>query len=161
MLEVAPADPAREDWPALLALILRAFAYMEGRIDPPSSALRLTPERLRAEAESGTLFLARQDGDPVGCLLCRPRGQALYLSKLAVEPDRQGQGIARALLAAAEAEARRRGLPVLELQTRIELGENHAAFAALGFQRVGETAHPGFDRPTSLTLQKRLEGRPS
>ena len=156
MLEVAPADPAQDDWPDLLALILRAFAFMEGRIDPPSSALRLTPEQLQSDAQSGTLYLARQDGVLVGCLLCRPRGQALYLSKFAVDPDRQGEGIGRALLAAAEAEARRRDTPVLELQTRIELGENHAAFAALGFQRVGETAHPGFDRPTSLVLQKRL-----
>ena len=44
-----PQDP---DLPAILALIRRAFAPMEGRIDPPSSMLRMTLETLRAEAES-------------------------------------------------------------------------------------------------------------
>ena len=51
----------------------------------------------------------------------------------------------------AETRARALGLPVLELQTRVELTENHAAFRALGFAQTGATAHPGFDRPTSLT----------
>lgn len=42
----------------------------------------------------------------------------------------------------------------LELETRIELLENHATFAALGFVRVTESAHPGFSRPTSITMRK-------
>ena len=41
--ELAP-DFAR--WDELLALILRAFAYMDGVIDPPSSAHLLSPEGL-------------------------------------------------------------------------------------------------------------------
>ena len=49
-IERLPADFDR--WPELLALILRSFAYMDGFIDPPSSALRLTPDLLaRKSAE--------------------------------------------------------------------------------------------------------------
>ena len=55
------------------------------------------------------------------------------------------------------ARARALGLTALTLQTRIELTETHAALAALGFAVTGSTAHPGFDRPTSLTMQKILE----
>ena len=51
-------------------------------------------------------------------------------------------------------EARVLGLPALELQSRVELGENRAAFAALGFFQVGLTSHPGFDRPTSSTFRR-------
>jgi hypothetical protein len=40
----APVDFA--DWERVRALILDAFACMEGRIDPPSSALRLTPQSM-------------------------------------------------------------------------------------------------------------------
>jgi len=36
----------------------------------------------------------------------------------------------------------------------VELVENHAAFAKMGFVRTGESAHPGYDRPTSITLRR-------
>ena len=126
----------------MLALIRDAFAFMEGRIDPPSSMHRLTVEAMAAMAAEGAVFVVEEAARPVGCVFCRPRGERA--------------GLGRALLAAAEAEARGRGLAALEVQTRIELTENHAAFGALGFDEVGRTAHPGFDRPTSITLQRRL-----
>jgi len=52
--------------------------------------------------------------------------------------------------------ARDHGRTALELQTRIELTENHATFAALGFAKVAETAHPGYTRATSITLRRRV-----
>ena len=59
-------------------------------------------------------------------------------------------------LSLAETRARARGLGALELNTRVELTENHATFHALGFERIAETAHPGFDRPTSVLMRKAL-----
>jgi N-acetylglutamate synthase-like GNAT family acetyltransferase len=70
-----------------------------------------------------------------------------------VRPDLHGHGIGRALIAAARAEAQALGLKALELQTRVELTENHAFFARMGFVKVGETAHPGYERPTSVTMR--------
>jgi GNAT superfamily N-acetyltransferase len=144
------------DWGKVRALVLDAFAYMQGRIDPPSSALRMTAASLAEEAAAGTLLVAECGGELVGCALVRPKGDALYVAKLAVRPDLQGRGVGRALMAAARDEARARGLAALELQTRIELIENHAAFARLGFVKVGETAHPDFTRPTSITMRSAL-----
>jgi GNAT superfamily N-acetyltransferase len=146
------------DWSALLSLILEAFAYMAGRIDPPSSALRLTPEAVAAQVASGVVFVAEEAGQLVGSVFCEQKGDALYVGKLAVRPDRQGRGIGRALLQAAGDEARRRGLAALELQTRIELTENHAAFARLGFTKVAESAHPGYARATSITMRREVSG---
>ena len=83
-----------------------------------------------------------------------PRPSCLHVGKLAVRADRRRRGHARTLLALAERRARTRGLPALELETRVELRGNHAAFAALGFERVGETAHPGYDRATSATFRR-------
>ncbi len=57
---------------------------------------------------------------------------------------------------AAEDCARQTGHAVLELETRIELTENHDTFAALGFVKTGEHAHDGYDRPTFITMRKRL-----
>jgi GNAT superfamily N-acetyltransferase len=147
----APADFGA--WEEVRALILDAFAYMHGRIDPPSSALRMTPATMAADAAQGALLLAEREGALVGCVFVRPKGDALYIGKLAVRPDLKGSGIGKALVAAARAEARARGLAALELQTRIELTVNHAAFARMGFVKTGEGAHPGYDRPTDITMR--------
>lgn len=148
-----------DDWEIVRRLILEAFAYMESRTDPPSSALRLTPETMAADAATGALLLAERAGELVGCLFLQPRPHALYLGKLAVRPDLQGQGIGRRLVDTARAEAMARGLPALELQTRVELVENHAAFRRMGFVETGRTAHPGYDRPTSITMRMALPAR--
>ena len=147
----AAADFA--DWEAVRALILDAFAYMEGRIDPPSSALRLTPQSMAADAADGALLLAESGSLLVGCVFVRPKQDALYIGKLAVRPGLHGSGIGKALVEATRAEARALGLKALELQTRIELTENHAAFARMGFIKTAETAHRGYERATSITMR--------
>ena len=76
--------------------------------------------------------------------------------KLAVEPSLQGRGIGRALMAAAEAHALKAGKLSIELQTRVELVENHRTFERLGFRETARTAHAGYDRPTSLAMRKVL-----
>jgi hypothetical protein len=47
------------EWEKVRTLILEAFAYMDGRIDPPSSALTFTADAMAADAAKGALFLAR------------------------------------------------------------------------------------------------------
>ena len=150
-------NPANfDDWDGLLALLQEAFAFMDGRIDPPSSLYRLDAAALAAKAADEEVVLAFVGGALAGCLFAAPRGDSLYLGKIAVRPDLQGRGLARRMIALAEASAQSRGFKALELQTRVELTENHRAFAALGFVKVGETCHPGFTRPTSLTFRKAL-----
>ncbi|MBZ9844406.1 GNAT family N-acetyltransferase [Mesorhizobium sp. CA5] len=149
-----PADFDR--WDDLLALIRRAFAYMDGVIDPPSSAHLLTPEALAAKAKRETGFLAVENGRIVGCVFAQERARDFYVGKLAVEPRLQGQGIGTRLIRAVEDLARKRGMDAIELQTRIELTANHAAFTQLGFRETERTAHAGYDRPTSITMRKVL-----
>jgi predicted GNAT superfamily acetyltransferase len=78
----------------------------------------------------------------------------VYVGKLAVEAGLRRRGVARAILDAVDSLARANARGFVELETRIELVENHRTFAALGFVKVGESAHPGFTRPTSITLRK-------
>ena len=106
-----------------------------------------------ADADKGALLLAERAGEIVGCVFAQVKGDALYIGKLAVRPGLQGAGIGRKLVDAAREEARRRDLPMLELQTRVELVENHATFARMGFVKTGESAHEGFDRATSITMR--------
>jgi ribosomal protein S18 acetylase RimI-like enzyme len=142
-------DPAL--WSPILALLREAFAGMEGRIDPPSSLRDLTPEALSRQAEVGEIWIF---GAVVACIFLTPKPGALYLGKLAVAATHRGQGLGRQLIDHAETRARAMQLPLLELQTRVELAENHATFRALGFSEAGRTAHPGYDRPTSITYRR-------
>ena len=152
-ITVRRAPPDFADWERVRTLVLDAFAYMDSRINPPSSALRLTAQSMKADADKGALLLAERAGEIVGCVFAQMKGDALYIGKLAVRPGLQGAGIGRKLVDAARDEARRRGLAMLELQTRVELVENHATFARMGFVKTAETAHEGFDRPTSITMR--------
>lgn len=155
MTPIRATDPY--DWPAVLRLIQTSFAYMEGRIDPPSSMHRLTVQDVARQARDGEVWVIEESpGNPVACIFLTPLEDRLYLGKLAVALVWRGRGLARQLVEVAQARARLLGLPCLELQSRIELVENHAAFTSMGFRLAGETAHPGFDRSTSLTFRKPL-----
>jgi predicted N-acetyltransferase YhbS len=140
----------------LLDLIMRAFAYMDGVIDPPSSAHRLTVENLREKCAAEIAFVALEGERLVGCVFLAERTDHFYLGKLAVDPAFQGQGIGKLLMREAEAAAIAAGKPLIELQTRVELTANQTAFARMGFVETGRTAHAGFDRPTSITMRKAL-----
>ena len=149
-----PADFDR--WDDLLALIRRAFAYMDGVIDPPSSAHLLSADSLAEKAKREAGFLAVENGRIVGCVFALERARDFYVGKLAVEPALQGQGVGARLMQAVEDLARERDKDAIELQARIELTANHAAFARLGFRETERTAHAGYDRLTSITMQKVL-----
>ena len=137
------------DFGPVLRLIQSEFAYMEGRIDPPSSMRDLTEQTLAAAPEVWAL------GDPpVACMVLRPKDNFLYLGKLAVAAGHRGQGLARRMVALAEERAATLGLDGVELQTRIELVENQQAFRAMGFAETARTAHKGYASPTSITFRK-------
>lgn len=154
---LAPADFA--DWTALLALLRESFAYMDSRIDPPSSLREMGIAELRAKARAESLIVAVDEAGLVGCAFAAIQAGCVYVGKLAVAERARGRGIARQIVGIAESLAGDNGRQCLELRTRIELVENHRAFAALGFAKVGETAHPGYGRPTSITMRKRLAAR--
>jgi GNAT superfamily N-acetyltransferase len=147
-------------WPELLSFLRDAFAYMDSRIDPPSSLHRMGVEDLRNKAKEETLIIATEGAELIGCAFVAIRDDCAYVGKVAVAGSGRRKGIARELMAAAERVARQHQRPCLELQTRVELLENHRTFAALGFKKVAETAHAGYSRPTSITMRKPLPANP-
>jgi len=156
-----PLDPpaprrmdAVEDMAPVHALLTAAFAYMDGVIDPPSSLHRMTPADLARDAAEAELWVI--DPGPAACMILTPRGDSLYLGKLAVADSHRGRGLARLMIAQAMARARARGLAAVTLQTRVELVQNQATFQRLGFVETGRSAHAGFDRPTSITYRRDL-----
>jgi GNAT superfamily N-acetyltransferase len=151
---IVVSPPRFSDWTGLLALLRSAYAYMETRIDPPSSLLRMDVAQLEEKAREEALILAFEGQRLIGCGFASLREDCVYVGKLAVDATVRRRGVARKVMEAVEALARAHGRPYVELETRIELIENHETFAALGFAKVTESAHPGFDRPTSITMRK-------
>ena len=152
---------AEDDFAGILALVQACFAYMEERIDPPSSMHRLTVESVRAHALTEEIWLAEDEaGALAACVFFTEKRDGtgtpgrLYLSKMAVRPDCRGKGVARLMIDKASERAVALDLPLLELEARIELVENHRTFAGFGFVKTAEKAHPGYDRPTSITMQR-------
>ncbi|MDN5787237.1 GNAT family N-acetyltransferase [Pseudorhodobacter sp.] len=151
MTPFQPHEPY--DWDALLAQIRRAFAGMEGRIDPPSSLNRMKAQDLASHP--GEVWVIGTP--PRACMVLTRKAHALHLGRLSVDPPYQRKGYAHALITHAETRARALGLSALELQSRIELVENHAIFFAMGFEQTGSTTHAGFEGPTSLVFTKRIK----
>ena len=87
---LSPDDPRLS---GALDLIRSSFAYMDGRIDPPSSMHRLSLVDLSRAAATGEVWAIGTP--PRACVVFTFRDDALYLGKLAVALDARGQGLAR------------------------------------------------------------------
>ncbi len=142
----------------IAALIRAAFATYGPEVRPPPSALRETADSVAAQlAMPGAGGMVAEAAGLAGSVLWEEKEGGLYLARLAVDPAWRGQGIARALVGAVEAEARRLGLPRVHLGTRLVLADNRRLFARCGFREIAEHAHPGFTAPTWVEMEKRLD----
>ncbi len=148
---LAPADAE-----SAAALIREAFAAQSVATNPPSSALRETAASIAAHLAEGGGAALEAGARLVGLVLWADRGDGLYLGRLAVLPPWRGRGAARALIGEGEAEARRRGLTRLHVRVRLALEENRRLFSACGFKESERGAHPGYDAPTYLVMEKAL-----
>jgi ribosomal protein S18 acetylase RimI-like enzyme len=103
-------------------------------------ALRVAPPRRWPTALS--LYWAGARASPA------PPARALYVDALATSPAFERRGAARALLAEAERQARRRGLAAVALDTTIENAPARALYASEGYEEVAYRAAgrglPGF-----------------
>jgi ribosomal protein S18 acetylase RimI-like enzyme len=84
---------------------------------------------------AGETFLARRDGEVVGCGAYRRHPDFCEMKRLFV-PDRfRGLGIGRKLAAAIIARAREERFKVMRLDTAAQMSEAVALYEAIGFRR--------------------------
>jgi putative acetyltransferase len=107
-------------------------------------------------------YLARQDGAALGC-----GGVALFpafaeVKRMYVRPAARGRGLAQAMLARIEQDARGAGLTLLRLETGIAQLDALRLYERWGFRGCG--AFPPYDAmpphaiATSVFMEKRLDG---
>ena len=144
------------DAEAAASLVRQAFAAQSRATDPPSGALAETTASLAAKLAEGGGAGAETGGALVGVVLWAEQDGALYIGRVSVAPAWRGRSIASALLAAGEAEARRRGLKRMTLRVRLALDDNQRLFARFGFTPSATGCHPGYSAPTFMVMEKRL-----
>lgn len=135
---------------------------------------RVTAEQLQDLLDDPTMeiFVARGWRDPAeaaptapagtrrsspasvdGCIMLEmhPHTELPEMGLFAVEPSLQGRGVGRALIAALEADASRRGFRGVTLNVIDTRPELMAWYERLGFERTGvRTPFPGFEGQRTL-----------
>jgi len=97
--------------------------------------------------------VAESEGAIVGAIVLGPGEEGFTIDNVAVHPKRQGEGIGRALLELAEAEARAGGHDAVHLYTHEKMTENQALYAGLGYAEYERREGDGFAR---VFMRKRL-----
>ncbi len=134
-LDIAEATQA--DAPGVAEVIHRSFASRPP-VDPPADALTETPEAVADALEASGGLVATLDGAIVGALIFdHGRPGLLGLRRVSVDPDRQGHGVASAMVGMAEEVARARGADGLWLLVREELPDTVRFWLRRGYFRCG------------------------
>jgi tRNA threonylcarbamoyladenosine biosynthesis protein TsaE len=130
MIDVALVGPEAAE--ELLAVIHAGFGARV-LLEPPSTAPEETSATVAAALEAHGGLLATSELGPVGGLLLEPSGDVLGLRRVAVHPDAQGRGAARALVASAERVAGERGYAATRVTARTELPRTLRFWKRLGY----------------------------
>ena len=126
-VRIRPASDA--DVPALARLINAAFVVEQVVFD----GNRVDDLGVHAYMSGGTFLVAEDSGGMAGCVYVETRDNRSYLGLLSVQPVRQGAGLGRQLVAAAEVLARESGSRAMDLRVISARGEQLLPF----YQRLG------------------------
>lgn len=157
-LEIRKATPG--DALAIWMVTRLAYAPYRGKIKPEFTALRVTVATIRREIRSRSRVygVAVYDGRIVGTIRYRRWKRHLGLSRLAVLPDYQGRGIGKRLVAWAEEQARRLGVPEVRGEVRAALPHLYDYYCALGFESFARRSGRGY-RNYLIAMRKRVAPR--
>ena len=85
----------------------------------------------------GSLLVAKETGETVGCVAVRPLGSEICeMKRLYVKPAHRGKKVGRELAVAIIEEAKRLGYKAMRLDTVEAMKEASALYRALGFQQI-------------------------
>jgi ribosomal protein S18 acetylase RimI-like enzyme len=131
------------DAPALHDIAARAYGgYVERLGRRPQPMRDDYAERVRA----ADVFVAEDDAGVAGLIVLVREAHRLVIENVAVDPDRQGTGIGRALMARAEQFARESGLDEVRLFTNVIMTRNQAIYRHLGYREDGRSIEADFQR---------------
>ena len=98
---------------------------------------RTNPDGVRAYMEKGKFLLAEDSAGLAGCVYVELRGDRGYLGLLCVDPPRQGTGLGRKLMEAAENFFREAGCRAIDLRIVSARTPLPAFYRYLGYLETG------------------------
>ena len=131
--------PSAVDAPDAVALVRSYLTEMVDRYHGRPMPSTAVDEALAAEPadDLAVLLIAYREGTGIGCVgLRRAEERTGEITKMYVAPGARRLGVGRRLLAAVEDAARDRGLRTLRLDTRDDLVEARAMYAAGGYAEI-------------------------
>lgn len=144
--------PAKdEDAEAVAACVHAAYRHYIARIGRAPAPM---DDDYGKTIREGRVTVAESAGRVAGVLVLAAVEGELLLENVAVEPSHQRNGVGRALVAHAEAEAQRRGFASLCLYTNEKMTENQAWYAKLGYVEFDRRTEQGLRR---VYMRKRLK----
>ena len=149
-MQIALESP---DQPDVIALIAELDAYQD-TLYPPESRHALALSSLK---QPHVRFAVARDAaaQAIGCGAVVLGAEGGELKRMYVHPRGRGQGVAKAMLALLEAEARHAGCHLLKLETGPYQPEALGLYARSGYERCGPFGKYTND-PLSVFMQKRL-----
>jgi GNAT superfamily N-acetyltransferase len=121
------------DAEALARLINSAFRVEQPFIEGD----RINPDGVRAYMEKGKFLLAEDAEGLTGCVYVELHGDRGYLGLLGVEPQRQGTGLGRKLMDAAENFFRQAGCVAVDLRIVSARAPLPSFYRHLGYLETG------------------------
>ena len=103
---------------------------------------RVDPAKVRGYLNTGTFLVAEDAGGIAGCVYIEMRGDHGYLGLLSVDPPRQGLGLGRLLVAAAEDFARSSGARAMDLRVISPRAELLPFYRRAGYEETGTSPFP-------------------
>lgn len=142
-MHIRPARDGEGD--ALAALVDEAYSHYVARIGRKPGPML---DDYAARVAAGQAHVAEDaNGALLGLVVLEDcEDGALLLDNVAVRPAAKGTGVGRALMIFAEAEARRRGAPLVRLYTHEKMVENIALYTRVGFVEVRRVEEKGLRR---------------
>ncbi|HJX97143.1 MAG TPA: GNAT family N-acetyltransferase [Candidatus Acidoferrum sp.] len=135
------------DVPALVKLINAAFIVEQFVFDGD----RINAEETQAFMETGQFLVAHDSAGFAGCVYLEIRKDRGYLGLLAVDPQRQGTGLGRKLVAAAEDYFRAADCCAVDLRVISQRTPLPSFYRRLGYVEIGTA-------PFSPPLQTKVPG---
>ena len=156
---MAAVEIRRESYaaPAVQALVSGLAEELRGRYDGRDGPGG-TPTPSEFEAPNGVFLVGVEDGCPVACGgVCRWKGRTGEIRHMYVAPDARRRGLARAILAALEEEARALGYDSVRLETGERQPDAMRFYESAGFERIA-CYGPYEGMPLSVCFEKRFRG---
>ena len=112
----------------------------------PSDHLVLNDPVGQVIDKGGQIFIAVEDGVPIGCVALKPMSDGGFeVAKMTVAESHRGTGLGRALLQSCIDAGANAGAPRLYLETNAKLGPAMALYRAMGFRALPPSETP-YDR---------------